>query len=191
MYIVIGNIIPYVKTMQTSSFKQGRLKNKVPNPRAPRMSTKNYSVQLVNRELYEDWKKESGYEIPWTDFLNVWHTICREIWETVATNQYGIRLPYYLGDLLVRYVKKYRPPIDNGDSIEAQKPIECLNWHSNGKVAKVIWTIHYARRFNKSCRIMSFQPFYLMSRRVSEAVMDNPEAIRDNRVSRANQKIML
>ena len=169
-----------------SQFKQKPLRRerKFNNRKAPRMVQAPFRHVLINKELFKQWKKETGNkEITFAQFRQIWNDLCIDIYDVCTTNPFGFRMPFYTGDLMIKYVVKYAPALDEEASNQLGKELEHLNWNSNEKVGKIVWTIDYARKFNKDVRLIAFRPDRAFMRKASQALKETPEIFLDSKVS--------
>jgi hypothetical protein len=157
-------------------------------PKAPRVGKKEFSYNIVNKELYEKWKLDNPKykDFTYRQFEEAWVKVAKNLWEVVCTNTDGIRLPYYTGDLEIKYVNSYTPATEKAaiDGVEVAE----LNWNTNGKLGKIVWSVDHARKFNKCVRLFCFRPFRLFSNRANKALEENPEIFKSNRVGGSNLK---
>lgn len=173
------------------TFKQKPLREyrKVMDRKAPRMSKAEFTYDVLTKELYEKWKKENPKfkHFSFSQFEKEWLNIAQLIWKECSENTDGVRLPFFTGEIAVKYVTSYKQPIDNNDNVPNE--IAHLNWNSNGRLAKIVWTIQYSRKFNKYCRLFCFQAYREFQQRVSKALNETPEIFKHNRFGDSNKRL--
>lgn len=154
------------------------------NPKAPRVGKKEFSYELVNEELYRKWLLEYPEYNHYTfiQFRDTWDKIARNIWELTATDPDGVRLPFYCGDLEIKYVKTFTPPEEQ--TREEGPAVPHLNFHTNGKLGKIIWSIKECRRFNRECRLFCFHAHTNFQDRIHKALKETPEIFKTTRIKK-------
>ena len=157
--------------------------------KAPRLAKREFTFDIVTKELYNEWCEENPeYSLTFKEFEEIWSKIGKNIWEITSNHTDGVRLPFYTGDIAIKYVNSYVIPTEknntNGD-------IPQLNWNTNGKLGKIVWNITHARWFNKECKLFCFHAYREWKSRVNKALRENPEIFKSNRVGKSNLKNMI
>lgn len=135
------------------------------------------------KKLYPEYKDHSFKQFK--DYLKI---VMTEYKEEVLTNPHGVRFPFYMGDMAIKYV----PPIlDYRKSVEIKKPLNFLNLATNGRPGKLVWSVDYARKFNKYLPYMAFERCRNFRNEVHEALIDHPEIFRDNKRTKSNREHMI
>lgn len=168
--------------------KHVRLKN---DRKAPRFGKAEFTYHVVSKKLYSEWKKENPkYEhYTYKEFKGIWDKITQEIHNQVVTNEDGVRLPFYNGDLKLKLVITNLVMRDQHNSLELQKEVKHLNWNTNKKPAKICWTIKFAQMRNKWIKLYGSAIDRKFSKKAYYALQDHPEIFSTARVTAANAVI--
>lgn len=163
------------------------------NLNAPRMKNAKYTSHLVTRELYDKWYENTEYkEInTYEKFLKYWDNIVEEAKTETTINPLGVRLGQDVGSLRLNYVKKYTPPISEEESNRAGTDLPALNWNTNGKLGKVVWTMQQVKYKNKRAKLYAFLPEREYSRdKAAKCFRETPEIYKDNKISSFQKKVI-
>lgn len=160
------------------------------NLNAPRFGKSEFTNHLVTKELYAKWLEKTSFkDIKFPKFEKIWEWITDEIQDEVVTNPNGVRLGHYTGDLYLSYVSKQEEIVDHRESDNAGKEIEHLNWNTNKKLGKVIWSVEFASRRNKRCSLYGFEAERKFARnKAAKAFKTTPDIYKDNRLTKAQIK---
>ena len=148
---------------------------KKPNRFAPRFRKEEFTHQVVNEDLYKRWKKETGNKMTFREFRDIWDKIADTIQEQVVNNPHGVRLPFYNGDLVSNYVTMLKRHMNKWASENAGYEIPELDWHSNRRPGKIIWSINHARKQHRWLILFAFAPCAKFRRKVSDGFKTHPE----------------
>ena len=78
---------------------------------------------------------------------------------------------YYLGDLSIQsYVTRSTKNI--AECLKQDRFIPMLNLHTNRRPYKIIWSINYARKFNRTLKLMVFRPPSKFKAKVSDKIVE-------------------
>ena len=153
-----------------------------------------YVRKSISRDLFNKWKKQHPeYKErikTYSEFWNYCKDILIEYVDNVLTNGQGVRLPFYMGDLSLKYVPITYKPIDFEKSKNNNKEINYLNFITNGRVGKIVWSCEHAKRFNKFLPISGFQASTRLLKGAKNALKETPELYFDNRRTKKNKRII-
>lgn len=158
-----------------------------------RFKRNKYKKRIVTEALYKKWVAEypeySNYTIKM--FRQYWNKIANKYMDVAVTNPHGVRLPFYMGDLSVQYP----PKLDKNISIHktAQQGVEVrhMNFSTNGKAGKTIWSVDHARKFNNYLPLMGFEAGRIFAEKTTNQLRETPEIFRDSARSKSNRLYML
>jgi hypothetical protein len=154
------------------------------NKKAPRMGKKDFSMQVISKELYKKFISEFPEykkQINWKEFQKRWEDICETIRYESIYNPLGVKLGCYLGEIKFQYLPYKYKAYDREGSNEAGQSINYVNLVTRGKVAKVKWERRTAVKYNKILQFYAFEPHREMHQFAKEHATNNPEKIRDSR----------
>lgn len=152
-----------------------------------------YTKKVISKELYKKWKETypeySKYS--YKEFCKYWSLIANEYKNLICSNTHGIRLPFYMGDISLKYVtstdinKNYKASNETNDSVGH------LNFITSGKNGKIVWSIDYARKFNCELPLVGFQSCRDLTKRAAFSFRENPELFRITKISKGNIEAIL
>jgi len=153
--------------------------------KAKRFGKKTFIKKLFTYEHFSTWVKlnpEFKEKIKYKDYLKICKIIINEYSDQIVNNNLGVRLPYYMGSICVKYIDEItKTIIDQKTSDYVNKNIPFLNWNSSGKVAKIIWSTSNDQRFNRMLKYFSFEPCRKMKSKVFQKLKEYPEIFKTNR----------
>ena len=158
-----------------------------------RFKRNKYKKRIVTTDLYDKWIAQypeyKHYTIQM--FRKYWVKLANKYMDVAVTNPHGVRLPFYMGDLSVQYT----PELDKNISIHktAQQGVEVrhMNFSTNGKAGKTIWSVDYARKFNKYLPLMGFEAGRKFTEKTTNQLTDTPEIFKDSARSKSNRLYMI
>jgi hypothetical protein len=161
--------------------------------KAPRFGKKEFIHHVISKELYSKWieNNEQHKSMSYRDFLNVWDKITGEIYNQIVTNPDGVRLPYHNGDLQLNYVIGNKKIINHGLSNILGKHTGFLNWNTDKKNARVVWSVDFARKRNKWIKIYGSEIDRKLNKIVFGALQTHPEIFKTSRITKANAIVSL
>lgn len=147
---------------------------------SPRFNTRTYRQKIISKELHKAWKQKTGYNISFDEFKRIWRLITIEIHLGITEEPNGILLPYGIGELYVGWVKTRLRCIDYKISREVGKVIYYENYHSYGKVGKLIY--HPCPKYCMyTCRMWNFTPITPLIAKVTKSLKEKPEIYKNSR----------
>lgn len=157
------------------------------NVKAPRFGKAAYTYQIVRRTLWEEWAKKTSNTMTFKEFVIIWDLIAEEICLQVIANSQGVRLPFFNGDMSLKYIEMLNKPINGPASGEVGKVITHLDWHSDRRPGKICWTVHHAAKRNRWVQLYGFKPCRKLERAASkEGFTNNPGLYQVNRTTEYN-----
>lgn len=158
------------------------------NPKAPRFGKADFTYQVVRRELWEQWKADTGNDLPYNEFMSIWESIATEIRKQTIENVQGVRLPFFNGDLSLKFVKTREKHIDGLTSAREGIVVRHLDWHSDKRPGKVCWVIKHAMVRNRWVQLYGFDPCRKLETMATEAFFENPGMYQVARATDFNKK---
>lgn len=147
-----------------------------------------YTKKVISEELYERWKiaypEYSRYSFE--DFYRFWKMLASEYKQDIVTNTHGIRLPFYMGDISLKYVLSTETNRNYGKSREVGEAVGHLNLITSGKNGKIVWSVDYARKFNCELPLVGFQSCRDLTTKAAISFKENPELFRITKTSKGN-----
>lgn len=120
-----------------------------------------YSINLIDNDLYKDWKKANpafAEKVPnYGTFKKIWNKLMDNYIDETLRNPMGVRLPYYCGDLSLQYINIEYEALDMKKSTALGETVPHLNWNSSDKLGKIIWSVRHASKFNKYLPFLAFR----------------------------------
>lgn len=154
-----------------------------------RFKRKKYRGYFINQDLYKKWltKYPEYKKYTFTQFRQYWKLLANKYIDIAVTNPNGVRLPFYMGDICI----KYTPQLDKNISVHktAQQGVEVrhMNFATNGRAGKIIWSIEHARKFNKYLPIMGFEGSRGFKVKSTKQLTENPEIFKNSATSKAQR----
>jgi len=154
-----------------------------------RFSRAKYKNKVITRELWEQWKinypeyKESSY----AKYVEYARKILLEYRNEVTINSDGVRLPFYMGDVTMKFVPVKKQPLNPQVSKQILKEVPYLNFGTNGRVGKVVYSAEHCRLFNRYAPLLGFEPSKEFAKLSREQFKENPELFKDNQFSKSNR----
>jgi len=163
--------------------KKQRRKNDLSGPR---FRPKEYTTKLITNELYKEWKSKNRQfsYLTYSEFKEVWWMLCELIIDTTVNETEGVRIPYYLGDFSLGYVKTYEKLVDNAASNLVGEDIPYINTHTNGKSGKIIWSVSHSRKKNNACLLYAFHACKRFKAKASGSFFKTPEKYKDAKLTK-------
>ena len=159
--------------------------------KAPRFNPRKFRKIVVNRELFIRWKKANHIKrgvISYDKFKLIWDLIAQEIVNTVLEERDGVNLRG-LGDIYIGYIPNVKnKPIDHKSTEKYGKTIYFDNWHTDGKIPKIIWGVTGRRYVPKRKYWWAFEPCRNMERAMTKAVHENPSLYKNSQERRHVEK---
>ena len=140
-------------------------------------------MQALNKEMYAKWRK-SNPELAkkvnsFESFVRYWRHISNGMIKEVCTNPFGIKLPYYCGELSIKYANKDLKPINKRASINNNFMVPHLNWNTNERLGKLVWNTSRASQFNAMIKYYGFKGTREFNVEVNKALVETPELFRE------------
>lgn len=144
-----------------------------------RFGKKKYNSYVVNKDLYKNWIKEypEHSHINYGMFSLYCDKLLKEFAKQVLNPLNNVTLPFYCGELSIKFVNpknKNKLHIYRTDKIE----VPYLNFSTNGKIGKVIFSPRSHSRYNGRLAMVGFEPYTNLRLRASKVMKEIPEAIK-------------
>lgn len=152
------------------------------NRKAPRMRRGKFSKSVVSKQLWRQFiKTNPEYKgMTWDQFFTNWKEIADTIRIETITNDLGVKLGSYTGELKLEYIP-YKFRAENYNITEARVPYP--NILAKGKVAKIKWERRWAVKFNKMLQFFQFQPTREMNILARDYMDGNADKVRMSRIT--------
>jgi len=153
--------------------------------KAPRFNPRLYRYNVISKELWKAWKKETGYKLTFSQFKNIWNAIGETITDSVSTSRDGVRLGGGLGDIYAAYVQgrnveNKQKPLDFKLSLEYDKEIRHQNWENSGKVGKIIYGTYKRPYIYKYATWYGFTGHRRFKNKMSKAFRETPSLFKNS-----------
>jgi hypothetical protein len=151
--------------------------------KAPRMKKATYITNIITKELWKKFKEDhpEHSSITWAEFSKSWLDIAQTIRNEMVTNDLGVKLPSYTGELKVQYLPHKFSDVDQGTSSELQEKVNHVNLVTKGKIAKIKWERRWAVKFNKMLQFFAFSPTREIHKLAKKHIDEYPEKLRTAR----------
>lgn len=146
----------------------------------PRFNTRKWRQKIISKELYKKWKDKTGYAVTFEEFKRIWKHIAQEIQLGALEEPDGIMLPYGLGEIYIGYVKLRDKVVDYKVSREVGQVVYYENYHSYGKIGKVIYS-PCGKYATNTCDLWNFKPITPFKEKATKALMGQPELYKNTR----------
>lgn len=149
--------------------------------RGPRMNYRKFRHKIVTKELYKKWKVlNPSLDLTFDGFKRIWKLVALELQYSVIEDTEGVLLPHGIGDIYLGWVKPRAKPIDYKLSRELDTIIYHDNYHSYGKIGKIIYS-PCGRYQLRHCDMWSFTPITPFRERSVKAFNEYPERYKNSR----------
>lgn len=148
--------------------------------KGPRWNTRTFRHKILSTDLWKQWKKKTGLSLDYKTFQGIWKMIVAEVQRGVMEEPNGVAMPYGLGTLYIGWVKPRVKPIDYKTSKQYGKMIFHENFHTYGKIGKIIYA-PCGKYAHKYCKWWGFQPITPFKAKASQAIMESPEIFRNSK----------
>ncbi len=147
-----------------------------------------YTKKVISIELYQKWKKlyPEYSKYSFLEFKRFWLSLASKYKETICSNTHGIRLPFYMGDISLKYIVTSKLNRNYKFAKEVNVEVGYMNFATNGKQGKIVWSVDYARKFNAELPLIGFQGCRDLTTRAGKAFVENPELFRITKTSKRN-----
>ena len=154
-----------------------------------RFKRKKYREHLITDTLYNKWinKYPEYKEYSCKQFREYWKILANKYIDIVVTNPDGVRLPFYMGDISIKYTPKMDKNISIHKSAQQGVEVKHMNFTTNGRAGKIIWSIEHARKFNKYLPIMGFEGSRGFALKSTNQLSENPEIFKNSATSKAQR----
>lgn len=165
---------------------------KAPDLHKKRFRYNKYFTHVVSEEVYKKWREENPHLKDkinsFQSFSKYWTKIAKAIVSEVCINPNGVKLPYYCGELSIKYANIDLKPVNKRASIIMQKSIPHLNWNTSERLGKLVFNIKRASKFNAMIAYYGFKGTRVFNVAVNKAMIENPENFKVYSVSSTNTK---
>lgn len=138
------------------------------------MPSKGFSYQrnnLITKELHKKFEEENGFKIEFKLFSTIILESNKIIFNVVADDPAGFKLPENMGYLVVTRYKTKKKPIDWINSVKYRRAVYFTNLHSFGYMHHLKWCQFAIARF-KYHEIYKFEPCRFLTRKIAKNVKE-------------------
>lgn len=153
--------------------------------KGPRFNTRTFRQKIVSKELYTKWKIKTGYSLSYDEFRAIWKGIAKEYQVCTIEGSNGVLMPYGIGELYIGWTKTLNKVIDYNLSRIHNTRVYYENYHSYGKLAKIIYYACGKYRLD-TCKLWNFKPITPFKEYVSKTLMNSPEIYKNSRQKSSN-----
>lgn len=159
------------------------------NTKAPRFGRAAFTYHIVRESLWEQWAKDTGNKLSFKEFKETWDLIAAEICSQIIRTAQGVRLPFFNGDISLKYVQMREKPVNGLASAAAGKTVRYLDWHTDKRPGKIVWAIKHAMARNRWVQLYGFSPCRkLRNLAAHEGFIANPGLYQVSRATDFNKK---
>lgn len=148
--------------------------------KAPRVNLRKFRHKIITKELYNRWLKTTSHKISFDEFKRIWKLVALEIQLSAIEETDGIVLPHGIGEIYLGYTKVKDRPIDYNLSRQYNTIIYHDNFHSYGKLGKIIYS-PCGKYQLRNCDLWSFTPITPFRTRAKAAFKEYPERYKNSR----------
>jgi len=150
------------------------------DPKAPRMKKGDFSITVVTKDLWKQFKIEHPEysKLTWDEFYQYWKDISYTIRKEVVENPLGVKLGSYTGEIKLQYLPHKFKAEDPRATQDLGERVNHLNITNRGKVAKIKWERRWAVRFNKMLQFFAFKATREIEDLANKYILDNPDKLR-------------
>lgn len=127
---------------------------------------------IITKKLHKKFLLETGLDIDYQTYKNIILDSNQVIFDTIANDPAGFKLPENLGYIIVTKYKTDKKSTDWQNSKKYKKTIYHTNLHSFGKRGHIKWSKLAIARF-KFNRIYKFKACRFLARKVSHNITEN------------------
>ena len=154
-----------------------------------RFRKEKYETDVINTELFKKWKKEyPEFKLNGPEFKKYLLLIIEEYINEALTNPFGVRFPFYMGDLDLKFIpmkeRSLNPSLLHTHGIEVPN----LNFSTNGREGKVVFSAEHSQKFNKYLPLVGFAPSTPFKKRAKQQFKESPELFRENVYTKLNRE---
>lgn len=147
---------------------------------APRMRKAEFTTQIVNKELWQQFKKDFPEHkgMTWSEFIKKWGHLAETIRIETVSNPLGVKLGSYTGELKLQYLDSKFEGHDIPTSTVLGEKVNHVNLTSRGKIAKLKWERRWAVKFNKMLQFFAFEETREINAMAKKHIDNNPDKLR-------------
>lgn len=142
--------------------------------KAARFNPRLFRKHIVTPELHQNWKKTTENKLNFLKFRSIWDEIASAIKNGVYEERDGVRLTG-LGDMYIGYVPGKKRPVNYKLSKEFGKRIYHENWHSDGKIGKIIYAANGRPYIYRQWFMWAFRPVRKFQRAANVSMINYPD----------------
>lgn len=149
---------------------------KIPDRKAPRFRRTRFRYNLVNQDLFDQFKKENPkIDMDWKQFKIINQTIAESIIDITETEREGVNLPEQIGRVNLGLYPSKR----NQEEQEYRRKVGGYRvfhgFDTFGLQGKIVWSFNMTKYRVKNHRFFTFVGHRTFKQRASLAFRTNPE----------------
>lgn len=154
-----------------------------------RFRTEKYTKKIISEDLYKKWIEENqeNSKYSYKEFCDFWELLANKYIEKTCTIPQGIKFPLNMGEVSLKYATSTNLNRNYRSSNLAKEPVGYLNFGTNGKNGKIVWSIAHVRKINSELPLIGFQGCRKFTQKASKAFYETPEIFRISRFSKGNR----
>ena len=153
-----------------------------------RFRVEKYTKKIISKELYKKWLVENpeNSKYSYKDFCNFWKLLANKYTDVASENPHGVKLSPNMGEISLKYVTSNVINKNYVSSQLANTPVRHLNFSTNGKNGKIVWSVAYVRKINTELPLLGFSACRSFTVKAGKAFKETPELFKISRASKAN-----
>lgn len=155
-----------------------------------RFRVEKYTKKIISKDLYKKWVAEDpkNSKYSYKDFCNFWKLLSEKYTDIACTNPHGVKLNSNMGEVALKYVTSNVINKNYNSSNIAKVPVQHLNFITNGKNGKIVWSVSNVRKINQELSLLGFSACRNFTKKAAVAFKETPELFKISRVSLSNVK---
>jgi hypothetical protein len=149
--------------------------------KAPRFNQRKFRKNIVSEDLWKRWKLETGYNVSFSDFKNIWNNIAISFIQNVLEERDGVKLGAGMGEIYIGFIPSLKSKIvDPKTSEEYKKEIKYENWDTSGKVGKIIYATRGRKYIYKTAGWWAFKASRIFKQATSKSLRTHPNRYKNS-----------
>jgi hypothetical protein len=158
-----------------------------------RFRVEKYTKKVISKDLYKKWLSENpeNSKYSYKDFCNFWKLLANKYTDIVSENPQGVKLSPNMGEISLKYVTSNVINKNYASSNIANTPVQHLNFGTNGKNGKIVWSVAYVRKINPELPLVGFSACREFTIKAGKAFKNTPEIFKISRASKINRQALV
>lgn len=144
------------------------------------MKKGDFITNIISKDLWKKFKEEMPEykNMSFPDFHKRWEEIAETVRNEMVTNELGVKLGAYTGELKLQYLPHKYVTEDHNTSEELGQKVPFVALVNRGKVGKIKWERRWAVKFNKMLQFFAFEGTRDINRLAKKHIDEHPEKLR-------------